>query len=72
MKRENATTRLLSGIVCAVALAAFGFSQQPEAPAACRTVHVIKLESVISPVSAEFITTSITKAEDENAECLMT
>lgn len=71
MKRQNATIRLLSGIVCAVALAAFGFSQQSEAPAAKKTVHVIKLESVISPVSAEFITTSITKAEDENAECLI-
>jgi len=34
-------------------------------------VHVIEVESIISPVSAEFITKSIIRAEEENAECLI-
>lgn len=34
-------------------------------------VHVIKVESIISPVSAEFITKSLGRAEEENAHCLI-
>ncbi|MFQ5674606.1 MAG: nodulation protein NfeD [bacterium] len=34
-------------------------------------VHVIEVESVITPVSAEFITTSVEKAEEAGAECLI-
>src|SRR3990172_10865106 len=34
-------------------------------------VFVIKVESVISPVSAEFITKSINKAEEAQAECII-
>ncbi len=34
-------------------------------------VHVIKVESIITPVSAEFITKSIKRAEEENARALI-
>jgi membrane-bound serine protease (ClpP class) len=34
-------------------------------------VHVIKVEAIINPVSAEFITTSIKKAEEAGAEALI-
>ncbi len=34
-------------------------------------VHVIEVESIITPVSSEFIIKSIEKAEDENAHCLI-
>ncbi len=34
-------------------------------------VHVIEVESIIGPVSAEFITKSIIRAEEEKAECLI-
>jgi len=35
------------------------------------TVHVITVEGVINPVSSEFITTSLDKAEDAGAHCLI-
>lgn len=34
-------------------------------------VHVIKVDGVINPVSSEFITTSLDKAEDAGARCLI-
>jgi len=34
-------------------------------------VHVIEVESIITPVSAEFITKSIERAENEGAQCLI-
>jgi membrane-bound serine protease (ClpP class) len=34
-------------------------------------VHVIEVESIIGPVSAEFITKSIIRAEEEKVECLI-
>ena len=34
-------------------------------------VHVLEVESVISPVSAEFITKSIKRAEEADAECVI-
>ncbi len=35
------------------------------------TIHVITVESIISPVSAEFITKSIDLAQDQGAHCLI-
>ncbi|MCG8603995.1 nodulation protein NfeD [bacterium] len=34
-------------------------------------VHVIQVESIISPVSAEFITKSVERAQNENVQCLI-
>ncbi|MFQ5602049.1 MAG: nodulation protein NfeD [bacterium] len=34
-------------------------------------VHIIKVESIITPISAEFIVKSIEKAENQNAVCLI-
>lgn len=48
--------------------------QTQEAPAQRRqaeSVHVIKVEGIINPVSSEFITTSLDKAEDAGAHCLI-
>ncbi len=36
-----------------------------------RTVHVLKLEGVINPVSSKFITEALEKAQDEGAECFV-
>jgi len=38
---------------------------------AVATVHVLKLDGVINPVSAKFIIESLQKAEEENAECFI-
>jgi membrane-bound serine protease (ClpP class) len=34
-------------------------------------VHVIQVESIITPVSAEFITKSVERAQNENVQCLI-
>lgn len=47
-----------------------GFASQEESNEQS-VVHVIEVESVITPVSAEFIISSIEKAEDEGAHCLI-
>lgn len=40
-------------------------------PQASPVVHLITVESVISPVSAEYIIKSLERAEEENANCLV-
>lgn len=40
-------------------------------PEASSIVHVITVESIISPVSAEYIIKSLGRAEEENAHCLI-
>lgn len=47
-----------------------GFASQEESNEQS-VVHVIEVESVITPVSAEFIISSIEKAEEEGAHCLI-
>ncbi len=44
-------------------------SQEKEGPSSI--VHVIEVESIITPVSAQFIINSIEKAESEGAHCLI-
>jgi membrane-bound serine protease (ClpP class) len=53
-----------------IALFLFPFIAFPQNPAT-PVVHVIKVESVITPVSAEFITKSIIRAEEANVQCLI-
>ena len=40
-------------------------------PSRAQTVHVIKLEATINPATADFIHTSIERAVEERAECLV-
>lgn len=45
----------------------FSEQQSPDKP----IVHVIEVASIITPVSAEFITKSIIRAEENNVDCLI-
>ncbi|MGB6650309.1 MAG: nodulation protein NfeD, partial [Bacteroidota bacterium] len=41
------------------------------APSAARTVHVISVDASINPATADFIETSIDKATEDGAECIV-
>ena len=50
---------------------AVAFEALPEPQSPRSVVHVIKVESIITPVSAEFITKAIEKAEAQGGHCLI-
>ncbi len=68
--RNGARPTTLLAIATILVLKASSLDARP-GPQNPSIVHVITVASVISPVSAEFITKSIERAEEENAHCLV-
>ena len=70
LKNLNRVAITLFFIGCLFQIKGVTFTFQPESQSN-PLVHVIKVESIITPVSADFIVKSIEQAEEERANCLI-
>lgn len=70
-KINNIAKAMFSGLIIFTSLSLLANSPKQEDANTTQVVHVIKVDGVISPVSAEFITKSIKRAEEAGAHCLI-
>ncbi len=68
MSRRSYFVQIIVFLVCAT-LSVVAQTQTPDSSA--NTVHLIKVEGAITPISAEFIVNSIRRAEDIEAHCMI-
>ena len=69
MRNKKSYLNVLLLFLGSIAIMSGHASQEKAGPQSI--VHVIEVESIITPVSAEFITSAIEKAENEGVHCLI-
>jgi len=69
MRNKKSYLNVLFLFLGSIAIMSGHASQEKAGPQSI--VHVIEVESIITPVSAEFITSAIEKAENEGVHCLI-